>query len=85
MEAKKVDRFTAVADDGRVFHLTAWQELEPQRFGRVSVRMVPTIQNMETDEGYFARATPDGRYELPELGIRLTRVESRTQGAFPEN
>ena len=85
MEAQKVDRFRAVADNGRVFHVTAWQELEPQRFGRTSTRMVPTIQNLETDEGFFVRATPDGRYEVPELGLRVTRVDSPAAGATSGN
>lgn len=83
MESRKVERFSAVSDDGRVFHITAWQEWEPQRFGRVSVRMIPIIQNLETDEGLFARPTPDGRYELPQLGLRVTRLDStaRPSGA----
>lgn len=71
---QRVDGFVARTDDGREFRILVWQEFEPQRAGAVHTRMVPSIQLMETQEGYYVRPTPDGRYAVPELGIVVARV-----------
>ncbi|MDX2199862.1 MAG: hypothetical protein SF069_12940 [Phycisphaerae bacterium] len=73
---KEVERFAVVDDKGREFVVIVWQEFEPQRFGRGRTRNYPTIQNLETTEGHFVRKIWDGRYEIPALGLTVSRVES---------
>lgn len=72
---KKVDQFEVRAADGREFNVTVWQEYEERAVGRGKTRMVPSIQVMETDEGYYVRRTDDDRLLICGLNIYANRID----------
>ncbi|MGE3181459.1 MAG: hypothetical protein AB7N71_07510 [Phycisphaerae bacterium] len=72
---KKVDQFVARAANGREFNVTVWQEFEERAVGHNKIRMVPSIQVMETDEGYYVRRTDDDRMLVCGLNMYVSRVD----------
>lgn len=70
---RKIGRFKVRAADHRGFNVNILQQYEELATGRGKKRLVPSIQVMETDEGYYVRRVDENRLLICGPNVYVTR------------
>ncbi len=76
IEVREIDRFDAISEDGRVFTVVVYQDFIINHYHDGTTSRIPGRKTAKTTEGYYANYKDNNTFQIVELDLMVTRVET---------